>query len=74
MATQVLHAGSDKQTRAAARKAARALKAGKLVGFATETVYGIAAVASLPETMERLRELKSRPSRPFSVQDRKSVV
>ncbi len=67
MATQVLHAGSDKQTRAAARKAARALKAGKLVGFATETVYGIAAVASLPETMERLRELKSRPSRPFSV-------
>jgi len=50
-----------------AGEAAAELMAGKLVGFATETVYGIAAVATNAPAMERLRELKSRPSRPFSV-------
>lgn len=51
----------------AAREAARLVSGGKLVGFATETVYGIAALASNAETMERLRDLKARPARPFSV-------
>lgn len=43
------------------------MRVGKLVGFATETVYGLAAVASIPQAMERLRELKARPKRPFTV-------
>ncbi|HNX26212.1 MAG TPA: L-threonylcarbamoyladenylate synthase [Phycisphaerae bacterium] len=51
----------------AAAKAANAVAEGKLVGFATETVYGIAALANNPDTMARLRELKNRPSNPFSV-------
>ncbi len=51
----------------AAAEGAAALQAGKLVGFATETVYGIAALATNKDTMDRLRELKSRPAAPFSV-------
>jgi tRNA threonylcarbamoyl adenosine modification protein (Sua5/YciO/YrdC/YwlC family) len=53
--------------RAAAAEGAEALRAGKLVGFATETVYGIAALATDAATMARLRKLKSRPKDPFSV-------
>ncbi|MDP6636320.1 MAG: L-threonylcarbamoyladenylate synthase [Phycisphaerae bacterium] len=52
---------------AAAEKGADALQAGQLVAFATETVYGVAAVASDAQALERLRELKDRPERPFSV-------
>src|SRR5262245_9454745 len=41
---------------------ARAVLAdGGLVGFPTETVYGLAARADLPAALERLRELKGRP-------------
>ncbi|MHC4715744.1 MAG: L-threonylcarbamoyladenylate synthase [Planctomycetota bacterium] len=47
--------------------AVRALKAGKLVAFPTETVYGVGAVATDAEAVERLRELKARPKSPFSV-------
>jgi protein-tyrosine phosphatase len=51
----------------AAQRGGDALRAGKLVGFPTETVYGIAADASQPATLKRLRELKDRPENPFSV-------
>jgi tRNA threonylcarbamoyl adenosine modification protein (Sua5/YciO/YrdC/YwlC family) len=51
----------------AAGLAAAMLADGKLVGFATDTVYGIAAQADHAAAMNRLRELKSRPARPFSV-------
>lgn len=51
----------------AATEGAAALRKGKLVGFATETVYGIAALATNKSAMQRLREIKSRPSAPFSV-------
>ncbi len=67
MSTRVIKVRTKKQTAAAAAEGARALKAGKLVGFATETVYGIAAVAGCGDAMRRLRELKSRPKRPFTV-------
>ncbi len=67
MSTKVIQVRSLQDGAAAARQGADALKAGKLVGFATETVYGIAADASNADTMDRLRELKSRPTRPFSV-------
>ena len=56
-----------KAATAAANQGAEALQAGRLVAFATETVYGVAAVASDTAAMARLRELKNRPERPFSV-------
>ncbi len=47
---------------------ARILAEGGLVGIPTETVYGIAARADDPAAIERLIELKQRPSsKPFSV-------
>lgn len=69
MNTQVIKVSPTDTSAAkdAAAQAANALNKGKLVGFATETVYGIAALANNAETMARLRELKSRPQNPFSV-------
>lgn len=42
-------------------KAALALKAGHLVAFPTETVYGLGADARNPEAVKRIYEVKSRP-------------
>ena len=69
MPTEVIQAdrADASQVASAAQKALRALKKGGLVGFATETVYGVAALATCDEALDRLRELKDRPSRPFSV-------
>jgi tRNA threonylcarbamoyl adenosine modification protein (Sua5/YciO/YrdC/YwlC family) len=67
MATTVIQATSLAQQAKAAQRGAAALAQGQLVGFATETVYGLAALANISEAMERLRELKNRPTRPFSV-------
>jgi len=67
MDTRVITIDSPDHVGPAARKGAAALRAGKLVAFATETVYGLAAVADNAEAMERLRELKARPKRPFTV-------
>jgi L-threonylcarbamoyladenylate synthase len=60
MATEVLRmldrgAQSDEFDRAGA-----ILRAGGLVAFPTETVYGIAVAAHLPDAVERLYELKTR--------------
>ena len=65
--TTILKAMSASERTQAARQGAAALADGQLVGFATETVYGVGAVANNPSAMERLRELKDRPKRPFSV-------
>jgi protein-tyrosine phosphatase len=43
------------------RRAAAALAEGRLVGFPTETVYGIAANALIPEAVARLTTSKGRP-------------
>jgi protein-tyrosine phosphatase len=67
MQTRVIKVRTVEDIAPAARAGAEALEKGKLVAFATETVYGVATVASIPESLERLRELKSRPQRPFSV-------
>ena len=67
MKTKVLKATTVDEIARVAREAAAAVQAGKLVGFATETVYGIAAMATNADTMARLRELKERPERPFSI-------
>ena len=67
MSTEVIKVGSDVSVAAAAQRGARALTAGALVAFATETVYGVGAKATNASAVKRLRELKSRPKRPFSV-------
>lgn len=43
-------------------KAARAIKAGMLVAFPTETVYGLGANALNPEAIAKIFEAKERPS------------
>ena len=67
MGTKVIHVKRAGDVAAAAKAGARALRAGKLVAFPTETVYGIAAAANNRPAIARLRELKSRPKSPFSV-------
>lgn len=53
---------------ASLRAAAEALRAGALVLFPTETVYGVAVAAGNPTAVQRLRALKGLPpSRPFAV-------
>lgn len=50
------------------RAAADALRAGELVVFPTETVYGLGADATNPAAISRLRAAKRRPdSKPFTV-------
>ena len=44
------------------RAAADALRAGQLVGFPTETVYGLGADATNPEALHRLYAAKGRPA------------
>lgn len=52
----------------AVRRAAAVLSDGGLIAFPTETVYGVAARADIPSAMNRLREIKSRPTeRAFTV-------
>lgn len=67
VSTRVITHSSDGEAAEAAGKGAEAVLAGKLVGFATETVYGVAALATDAGAVERLRKLKSRPKKPFSV-------
>jgi len=55
--TQILPASA-----AAVAKAARCLKAGGLVAFPTETVYGLGADASQAGAVARIYEAKGRPS------------
>ena len=67
MKTQVLQVVDDGQAAQAASQGASVLSGGGLVAFATETVYGVGALAANSAAMERLRELKDRPRRPFSL-------
>lgn len=67
MSTRVIKALSAEAVAGAAREGAAALEAGALVGFATETVYGVGVLATNQSALERLRELKARPQRPFSL-------
>ncbi|NIA07611.1 MAG: threonylcarbamoyl-AMP synthase [Actinobacteria bacterium] len=68
MQTQVIKPGRGKSISQAAKEAAQVLRNGGLVGFPTETVYGIAANASNEKAIKKLRELKERPkNQPFSL-------
>lgn len=66
MGTQVIRmVGSEFSTEGLDR-GAKILAEGGLVGFPTETVYGIGANARRPEAIERLKKVKDRPAdKPF---------
>jgi L-threonylcarbamoyladenylate synthase len=55
--TQVVRAAQ-----AGIERAVAALRAGELIAFPTETVYGLGADASLPEAVRKIFELKGRPA------------
>lgn len=67
MSTRVIHVVSPDQIAPAAREGGKALGSGKLVAFATETVYGLAAAADSGPAIARLRDIKGRLRRPFTV-------
>src|SRR3989338_4881705 len=53
---------------AALAEAAAVLRAGGLVAFPTETVYGLGADATNPKAVERLNQVKGRPpEKPYSL-------
>jgi L-threonylcarbamoyladenylate synthase len=62
MTTRVLQVDRDKPDPAAIEEAAEALKAGKLVVFPTETVYGLGAHALDPAAVQKIFDAKERPA------------
>lgn len=67
MSTRILSTRTRRAATTAAKEGAKALRESRLVAFPTETVYGVGALASDRSAMRRLRDLKDRPKRPFSV-------
>ena len=68
MTTQIINTADTKGYASGIARASQALRTGALVVFPTETVYGVAANAALPDAMQRLRELKgSADRRPFTI-------
>jgi protein-tyrosine phosphatase len=68
MPTKIINSSDTNAYAAALGEVTAALRAGALVLFPTETVYGVAANALHAEAMTRLRELKNADAaRPFTV-------
>lgn len=63
METRLLSVSPDSPELAVLREAADVLRAGGLVAFPTETVYGLGADALNAEAVRRIYEAKGRPSR-----------
>ena len=62
MITRILRVDSAQPDPAVIAEAAEALRAGKLVAFPTETVYGLGANALDPAAVARIFEAKGRPA------------
>jgi L-threonylcarbamoyladenylate synthase len=60
--TRVLKVDSDEPSSATLAEAADVLAQGGLVAFATETVYGLGAIATDPSAVSRIYAAKGRPS------------
>jgi L-threonylcarbamoyladenylate synthase len=60
--TQVLRIDPDRPDQSALSEAAEVIRAGGLVAFATETVYGLGADATSPEAVARIFAAKGRPA------------
>ncbi len=68
MPAEVIHLDPLSPDAEAIERAGRRVADGGLVAFRTETVYGLAANAARPESVEHLRQLKGRgPDQPFTV-------
>jgi len=68
MKTEVINIKDLTEAQAAVARAHSVLGKGGLVAFPTETVYGLAANADLPQAIELLREIKERPDeKPFTL-------
>ncbi len=68
MPAETIHLDPLSPDSQAIERAARLLANGGLVAFPTETVYGLAASAAHPESVERLRQIKGRGNeQPFTV-------
>ncbi len=76
----VLVTGDEGARREALRDAAELLRAGRLVAFPTETVYGLGANALDPEAVQRIYDAKGRPAinplivHVFSTQDARDLA
>ncbi|MDP3424516.1 MAG: Sua5/YciO/YrdC/YwlC family protein, partial [Burkholderiaceae bacterium] len=53
---------SDRKQHTQIKAAARLLRAGGVVAFPTETVYGLGADATNPEAVRKIFEIKGRPA------------
>ncbi|MCB9716901.1 MAG: threonylcarbamoyl-AMP synthase [Myxococcales bacterium] len=62
MATRVLAVDPDRPDRRALAEAAAVIRAGGLVAFATETVYGLGADATREDAVRRIFAAKGRPA------------
>ncbi|HSH96253.1 MAG TPA: L-threonylcarbamoyladenylate synthase [Roseimicrobium sp.] len=62
MRCETLHTHTPELFEIAARKAADVLKTGQVVGLPTETVYGLAGNAFDPSAVQRIYDVKGRPS------------
>jgi len=68
MRTEVLSCENSTSRAESISRAAVLLKAGGIVGFPTETVYGLAVVAENEEAEARLRDVRGRTeNKPFSI-------
>lgn len=67
MSAVVIDLKNSDDQRDVVHRAVEALSAGKIIAIPTETVYGLAASALHPQSVERLIELKGRdPDKPFA--------
>lgn len=62
MPTEVVRVADLADVERELRRAGEILRRGGLVAFPTETVYGIAVAATLPDAVDRLYRVKRRPS------------
>jgi L-threonylcarbamoyladenylate synthase len=62
LTTQYLVVGSEMTSDPAIEQAAALIKAGEVVAFPTETVYGLGADATNPDAVEKIFVAKNRPS------------
>lgn len=67
MQTRVIQVDPRKDLGRTLAPAVSAIRAGGIVGFPTETVYGVGVVATDAHAVARLRELKQRPKGAFTV-------
>jgi tRNA threonylcarbamoyl adenosine modification protein (Sua5/YciO/YrdC/YwlC family) len=68
MKTEVLKLDGSASDDAKIRRAARALRDGRLVAFPTETVYGLGTNADDADALRRMSDVKHRdPSKPYAI-------